>query len=259
MKHSKLFLLALTVAIGVFSAAVYTSCTKTAQCSAACLNGGSCNNGTCKCPSGFSGNQCQYTNIVYRNPTYTYLLVTVSIPKKSNKDTSFIIAPSGTAMVQGTPGDTAWATGYTYGPVGPATVVGTGSTPVQFGETIEWNGIYSVFLASGNQFVDFHVDSRYFFLQVNNQNGGNTGSDNIVSFVVNTLYSSQNIVGTNPPVAMTYTGNFTVPNDSAVHPVGYFGAATGSDVTTTDALGNTLNFPLGLVPSLDKAATVIVP
>ena len=255
MKHSRLFLLALIVAISVFSAAVYTSCTKTAQCAAACLNGGSCSNGTCRCLSGFSGGRCQFSNIIYRNATYTYVMVTVF--SKMNHDSVFVIPPSGSVQMPGTPGDTAMAFAYTYGPIGPKSIASSSTDIGPFGLTINLDTVFTPFPHNGNQYVDFHVDDRYFFLQIQNNNVGNQGSDNILSLVVNTLYSGQDIAGTQTP--LSYSGNFAVVNDSLIHPVGYFGARLGSDVTTTDALGNSVNRYLNLVPSSDKGVIVTIP
>ncbi len=45
--------------IGAFSAIMYTSCSKDACKDVVCKNGGTCANGTCSCPTGYEGTNCE--------------------------------------------------------------------------------------------------------------------------------------------------------------------------------------------------------
>ena len=45
--------------IGIFSAILYSACSKDNCNNVACQNGGSCDGGNCICASGFEGNRCQ--------------------------------------------------------------------------------------------------------------------------------------------------------------------------------------------------------
>ncbi len=60
MKNS--MLAAALITAGVFSAGIIASCTKTRTpdtCNTTCQNGGTCVNGSCKCPEGYEGNGCE--------------------------------------------------------------------------------------------------------------------------------------------------------------------------------------------------------
>ncbi len=46
-------------AFAIFFMVIYISCTRDKCASVTCSNGGSCNNGICKCPSGYEGTTCQ--------------------------------------------------------------------------------------------------------------------------------------------------------------------------------------------------------
>ncbi len=59
MKIWKTTLLTGILFTAVISAIFYTSCTQDACNNVNCLNGGSCGNGVCRCPSGYEGPQCQ--------------------------------------------------------------------------------------------------------------------------------------------------------------------------------------------------------
>ncbi len=45
--------------IGTFTAVTYTSCTKDECKDVVCQNGGTCISGTCSCPTGYEGSNCQ--------------------------------------------------------------------------------------------------------------------------------------------------------------------------------------------------------
>ncbi len=64
MKSIKHIVFAAFVTLGVFSAVVYTSCTKDACKGVTCDNGGTCSGGNCTCVTGYYGTSC---DSVYRN------------------------------------------------------------------------------------------------------------------------------------------------------------------------------------------------
>jgi len=64
MKSIKHIVLAAFVTLGVFSAVLYTSCTKDACKDVTCNNGGTCSGGNCTCVTGYFGTSC---DSVYRN------------------------------------------------------------------------------------------------------------------------------------------------------------------------------------------------
>lgn len=59
MKSSKLVALSALLTLGSFSAILYTSCTKDACKGVTCQNGGVCDGGTCTCPTGYEGTNCE--------------------------------------------------------------------------------------------------------------------------------------------------------------------------------------------------------
>ncbi|MBC7554602.1 MAG: calcium-binding EGF-like domain-containing protein [Taibaiella sp.] len=59
MKSFRLIALSALVTVGSFSTIVYTSCTKDACKGVTCQNGGTCDGGTCTCPTGYEGTNCQ--------------------------------------------------------------------------------------------------------------------------------------------------------------------------------------------------------
>ena len=58
MKNLKSIFLATFLTIGAFSTTVFTSCEKDACDDIVCANGGTCTEGICACPSGYTGTLC---------------------------------------------------------------------------------------------------------------------------------------------------------------------------------------------------------
>jgi len=60
MKKVRTILLTGVLTMGVFSTVIYSSCSKKDKCDdIECKNGGSCNDGVCKCPLGYEGVNCE--------------------------------------------------------------------------------------------------------------------------------------------------------------------------------------------------------
>ena len=59
MKSFRLVALSAMLTIGTFSTFVYTSCTKDECKGVTCNNGGTCSGGTCACPGGVGGANCE--------------------------------------------------------------------------------------------------------------------------------------------------------------------------------------------------------
>jgi hypothetical protein len=52
-------LLSAFATIGIFSATLYSACTKDPCKDVSCKNGGTCKAGSCICPSGYTGSRCE--------------------------------------------------------------------------------------------------------------------------------------------------------------------------------------------------------
>ena len=59
MRFIKQIALGTFLALGVYCAVIYSSCTKDACKTVNCLNGGTCNGGGCMCDTGIGGTNCQ--------------------------------------------------------------------------------------------------------------------------------------------------------------------------------------------------------
>jgi hypothetical protein len=59
MKALRNTLITALITLGLFSTVTYLACKKDRCNNVACLNGGSCDDGSCTCPTGFEGNRCQ--------------------------------------------------------------------------------------------------------------------------------------------------------------------------------------------------------
>lgn len=61
MKLFRQIALSALVTVGIFSAVLYTSCSKDACKGVTCNNGGTCSGGTCTCTTGYKGVHCDTT------------------------------------------------------------------------------------------------------------------------------------------------------------------------------------------------------
>lgn len=63
MKSYKPILLTAALFLTLISTIFYTACEKNPCNNVVCYNGGSCNNGVCRCPTGYEGAQCAFRSI----------------------------------------------------------------------------------------------------------------------------------------------------------------------------------------------------
>jgi hypothetical protein len=203
MKHiRKVFLTAITT-LAIFSAIVYSSCHKDPCNGVACLNGGACSQGSCLCPSGYTGSHCQYTTVTYYNNTYTPIYITIN-------GSNATIPVGGSVTYNGTPGDYADGSAYTSGQTG------SGS---QIGVQISWN-LTGDFPQIGDNEVDINVSSDYFFLRLRNASPYNISQE-----YVNYQLASQTF------------DNVFIPNDGNIYDMGYYKAFSNSNIYLTSASG----------------------
>jgi len=64
MKSIKTIALSAFVTLGAFFTVLYTSCTKDECKDVVCQHGGTCSNGSCVCPTGYIGTNCQTRALV---------------------------------------------------------------------------------------------------------------------------------------------------------------------------------------------------
>ncbi len=195
MKISKILMFFIGVLIAG-SATIYTSCVKDPCSGVSCLNGGSCDNGTCVCPLGYNGTRCEYINVT----TITF---------NNNAPTAINLNVNGTTI--GIPaGASASYTGE-YG----NTITASASTAGATGEVINWAATYYTFPATGIDVVPLDVNSNYFYLIINNS-----------SF--NTIYTLKVNYGT---LAET-DESVSVGNGS--YGMGYYNAYSSLQIQTID-------------------------
>ncbi len=102
-KTIKNILFAGALTLGAFGVVTYTSCTKDACKGVVCNNGGTCVSGSCSCPSGYEGTNCQNKtrdkfigswagSDVCGSGTYT---ITLNIGASSTSDINALISNPG--------------------------------------------------------------------------------------------------------------------------------------------------------------------
>lgn len=102
MKNLKSILLAGFLTVGTFASTIMTSCNPDACKDVVCNNGGTCTDGTCSCPSGFEGANCDTESRTKLIGAYllsgtdsdggTYTNVNASTSTSSASKTKFIFA-----------------------------------------------------------------------------------------------------------------------------------------------------------------------
>ncbi len=201
MKQFKLFLLTAFITISAFGALIYSSCRKDKCKGVTCQNGGTCNDGSCVCPSGYSGNFCENSSITYTNDTYTPINITVG-------GSAAVINAGTSVSFIGAAGTAVNVTAYTSG---------TTSTGSQVGDLISWS-FTDNFPTDGDALTEpLDVSAAYFYLYMKNTNA----SESINAIYVNYGSSQQTV------------DNVTVPNDGNVYGIGYYLAYSNTEVYAT--------------------------
>ncbi len=234
MKNLKTILLAALITTGVFSVAVFTACTKVNCNNVICQNGGSCANGVCSCPTGFSGTNCEVaalTVIKYTNNTFTPISITVNGKEGS-------IPVGGSISYTGKVNNAASGTAFT---TAGANSLGTNVPGGLLGVLINWQ-ISNSFPATDTLKVPLDVGSTYFFLRVANKH-----SLDIIDYNVNYQFSYGEVYG-----------DVTIPKNGITYDLGYYLAYQQSTVHVqfTNSTGTT--YPVTLPFTNNQIFTLTV-
>jgi len=207
MKRTKTITLTAAITAIFLGATIFSACTKSSNnnadpCSSiTCQNGGTCANGVCTCPTGYTGTNCgtlATTQIQFTNTTFTPITITVNSINST-------IPVGGTVSYSGTYGSTLNFTANTYGQT---------STGVQVGEAISWNTSVT-FPSSSSLNYDLFVPSTYFFLKMQNADAS---------------YSAQGLYVNYGTTAQTLDNTFTIPNNGTTYNIGYYNAYTNTEL-----------------------------
>jgi hypothetical protein len=213
MKHSKLFSLAAVAIFTIFSI-FQTSCRNPCK-HMTCLHGGTCSDGTCLCPTGYTGAHCEdlaVGEIDYYNKTFTPVYITVG-------SQSATIPDGGSEAFTGQGGSSFEASASTY----ETTASGT-----QLGLLLTWD-LSDHFPSSGAVPVDINVSSSYFYLYVVNTS----------PYYINNMYVNR---GSTAEIH----SSVGIPNDGGTYGVGYYDAYNNSNVylyATTGSWYGILSLP----------------
>ena len=225
MKLTKSVITTIFIALIGFTSILYTSC-KNSCAHLTCFNGGSCSNGFCTCPYGYTGNSCEIpntTSIQYYNHTYTDVILTLN-------NTEYTIPPHQIKGFSGQYGDSLKGNAYTSG---------------EYGERITWDTVNNTFPINGTLTVNFDVNPNYFFLEVAND----SASSVIREITVNSGLSTE-IDIILPAPYMIYGSSMNL---------GYFYDSVGNTAASNVLLKSTSQrifaFPSGSATSLSLSMT----
>ena len=162
MKISK-FLFGLLIAVAIGSATIYTSCVKDPCSGVNCLNGGSCNSGSCICPAGYNGTNCENINVT-----------TITINNDAPTPINLTVNGSTTTVPYG--GSVSYNGNY-----GSTLTVSATTQSSSFGQTISWETTTYTFPAVGTNIVPIDVPSTFFYLTFTNMSS-NTVNELVVNY-----------------------------------------------------------------------------
>ncbi len=206
MKNFKLLAFTTSLAFASFGAIVFTSCNKQNCSMVTCQNGGTCSDGKCSCPAGYSGILCEVkarTAIRYKNNTYTPISITINGDGQT-------IPVGGSVVFPGVMGTTAFGTAAT---AGSANQLGISDPGGIIGLTMNWS-LDHTFPTTDTMTVPLDVGSTFFFLKMSNSR-----SADIINYYVNYQFS----------YGQAYQ-DITVPHDGQTHNMGYYLAYPASNV-----------------------------
>ena len=215
MKKARLVVCSALLSLFMLTAVVYTSCTKSAdtkttpptvvdKClSVVCQNTGTCTNGICTCPTGYSGTNCEQSRITFKNNAPTPVTVVVN-------DTNYTVPT----------GDSTHAT-HTSG--SSATI----SAHIQdiSGDTLFWH--YTLNFPNNGILLSrsFDIPVNYFYLKI-----VNTATLLVTKLIINLSNADE-----------TFARCPT--NDGIAHGVGYFKANAGMSIGVLFIDGSFKTFP----------------
>jgi hypothetical protein len=151
MKNIRHILILSSSVILIFFSIIYSSCHKDLCKGVVCVNGGKCIRGICDCPSGYAGDRCEATTVVYYNKTLTPLTITVnSVTKTIGVKDSF--------PFYGTPGSVISGGAYAVGEPSPGKWAGV---------KVTWD-LNDSFPQKGLKNVNINVPKQYYFLKIQN-------------------------------------------------------------------------------------------
>jgi len=221
MKQIRTLLLTATITLAAFSAIVYTSCSKNKCSGVNCQNGGACSGGVCSCPTGYSGNFCELSSIIFQNNAYTPVYITV------NSTQGTIPAGASVAFV-GTAGANANVTATTQG---------------AYGSVYTWTPFTDAFPTGGYPLTEtFDISSDYFYLQITNND----------AYGINGLYVNYGL-----PAQTFETPSLS---SYGTYGIGYYLAYGNTKVSVNFTGGGTYTTSNLAIPNtIDASYTVTIP
>ena len=211
----------------------FTACNNACR-NTVCQNTGQCNGGACSCPSGYSGNLCQMSSIVFTNNTPTEIYMVVN-------SMSGVIPPNGiTRAFTDTSGKAANVYAFT---------VGTLSSGLPAGDTVKWTTTYNFPTTATSDTAlqePLNVGASYFYLNIVNND---TALQTVDSVVVD--------YGTG-----ITTNGISIPPNNISYGIGYYTANTSTTVTAYGSKGSVWTFTnaqLALPYTTNQAVTITIP
>ena len=228
MKKIKIIVFTAISCVCLFVAVIYSSCSKDNCKNVSCQNGvTACLNGTCICPTGYTGNFCELSSVFFKNDSYTPVYITVS-------GASTTIPPDSTVAFTGQSGEALTMYAYTFG---------TNSSNNPVGDSIVWSGNYNFPVNGATKTVPLDVYVNYFYLEMIDSNS----TQSIAS-----IYVNYGITG-----AQTLD-HITVPNDRKVHGIGYYISYPATEIYALSSSGYPWTITPPAIPDtiLNEAITV---
>ena len=226
MKLTRSIFASVIITLLAFTAVLYSSCTKNKCANTTCQNGGSCSDGFCTCPRGYSGDHCEIpatSTIEFINHALTPITLTLN-------NYAYTIPVGQTKGFTGKFGDSLNGNAFTHG---------------TYGEQINWDTVSSVFPINGVQYVYFDVNPNYFFLVLQND----SSSSALREIIVNRGLSTESDIF----IAAPY---IVYPNTISV---GYFYASASSNVYVKSVAQYGFNFPAPLaIPNISNQQVVVI-